>query len=97
MESDPALFMANLFLHYCENKHLLDSNNIDLQKVHLSVSVYKHFLKIFVPFKNHLEFNKNCNVIDPAELELKKKNISTFEASFLNLSLFYILYVTFGH
>ena len=36
---------------------------------------------------NHLEFGRNFKNIYPSELLLKKENISTSEASFLDLSI----------
>ena len=85
VSSDPApFFLADLFLYYYENKWLLDTKKIDLQKARLFINLFTDDL---CAINVHLEFDKNYRVIYPSGLELNKENRKTFEASFLDLSV----------
>ena len=85
VSSDPApFFLAHLFLYYYENKWLLDTKKIDLQKARLFINLFTDDL---CAINVHLEFDKNYRVIYPSGLELNKENRKTFEASFLDLSV----------
>ena len=77
-------FLAHLFLYYYENKWLLDTKKIDLQKARLFINLFTDDL---CAINVHLEFDKNYRVIYPSGLELNKENRKTFEASFLDLSV----------
>ena len=73
MDTDPFLFMGNFFLYDYENKWLLSTKKINLVKA----GKFWHDSRSWIIFKgNYLE-----------ELELKKKNRSPIQASFLNLSM----------
>ena len=45
------------------------------------------FIDDLCAMNNHLELNRNFKNICPPELQLKKENVSTSEASFLDLSI----------
>ena len=86
MGSDQPPFMANLFLHYFENKWLLNIKIRDLHKSRLFSNMFR-FIDNLCVISDHLEFDRNFKNIYPTELQLKKENISTSEASFLDLSI----------
>ena len=73
MDSDPFLFMGNFFLYDYENKWLLSTKKINLVKA----GKFWHAFRSWIIFKGNYS----------EELELKKKNISPLQASFLNLSM----------
>ena len=81
---DAALFMVNLFLY--ENKSLLDAKKRDLRQTRLFSNVF-HFIDALWSISNLREFDRNFKNIHPSELQLKKENILTSEASFLDLSI----------
>ena len=86
MGSDPAPFMANLFLYYFENKWLQDTKKRDLQKARMFSNTFR-FIDDLCALNDKGEFERNCKQIYPEELELKKENIGHHEASFLDLSI----------
>ena len=58
----------------------------DLHKARLFSNTFR-FIDGFCAIKEHLEFDRNFKNIYSSELKLKKKNISTSKASFLDLSM----------
>ena len=84
MVSDSASFMANLFLYYYENKWLLDTTIIDLCKACLFSNKFC-FIEDLCAINNHLDFDRNLKNIYPSVLQLRSGNISSFEASFMDL------------
>ena len=86
MSSDQAPFMANLFLYYYENRWLLDTKKRDLLKARFFSNTF-HFIEDLCTIKDHLKFDRNFKNIYPSKLQLKKGNISTSEALFLELCI----------
>ena len=81
MGFDPAHFLAKLFLHYYENKWVLDTKKRDLRKARLFSNTFC-FIDDLCAINDHLEFDRNFKNTFPSELQIKKENISTSEASF---------------
>ena len=86
MGSDPAPFMANLFLYFYESKWLESTNKHNLIKARKFSNVFR-FIDDLCAINDDFEFRKNFKNIYPPELELKEENISTSHASFLDLSI----------
>ena len=81
--SDQAPFMANQFLCYYENKWLLDTKKKwDLREAHIFSNKFRFMEDLFF-INYYLGFDSNFKNIYPSEVQLRKKNISIFEASFL--------------
>ena len=85
MGSDPASFMANLFLYHYENKWLQE-----IKKTNLTVArKFSHTFR-FIDDLNAMndsgEFERHINYIYPEELELKKE-CGNKSASFLDLDI----------
>ena len=83
MGSDPPPFMVNLFLYYYGNNWLLDTKRRYLRKAHLFSNMFR-FIEKLCAINSHLEFDRNFQNIYPSELQLRKENISTSEALFLD-------------
>ena len=76
MGSDPAPFMANLFLYFYENQYVCD--------------LKKQNLRLACRFSNTFRYIDDLcaiNDIYPRELELKKENSIGSSATFLDLSI----------
>jgi len=86
MGSDPAPFMANLFLHHFEKKWLHNTKKRDLQKARMFSNTFR-FIDDLCALNDNNEFENNFKQIYPEELELKKKNVDPHEASFLDLKI----------
>ena len=86
MGSDPAPFMANLFLYFYESKWLESTKKHNLIKARKFSNVFR-FIDDLCAINDDFEFRKNFKNIYPPELELKEENISTSHASFLDLSI----------
>ena len=86
MGSDPAPFMANLFLYFYENKWLESTKKHDLIKSRKFANVFR-FIDDLCAINDSFEFRKNFKNIYPPELELKEENTSPTQASFLDLSI----------
>ena len=86
MGSDPAPFMANLFLYYYESKFLKEYKNTNPAKASKFNNVFR-FIDDLCAINDDEEFEKNIIKIYPVELELKKENIGYEEATFLDLNI----------
>ena len=76
--SDPALFMANLFLFISEFKWMLQNKKWILQKVRKLI-ISLRFIDNLCPIKDNSEFEKNFKETDPPELVLKNtSNVTTW-------------------
>ena len=76
--SDPALFMANLFLFISEFKWMLQNKKWILQKV-WKLIISLRFIDNLCPIKDNSEFEKNFKETDPPELVLKNtSNVTTW-------------------
>ena len=70
MVSDHTPFIANLFLHYFENKWILNLKNLDLHKAPSFTNTFPFIDDLY--HGNGL-FEKHLKEIYPKELELKQK------------------------
>jgi len=86
MGSDPAPFLANLFLHYYENKWIRTNKKRDINKVRRFTNVFR-FIDDLVAINDNGEFERCYSEIYPPELELKKENIGYSEGTFLDLMI----------
>ena len=86
MGSDPAPFMANLFLYYYENQFIgklrKEKNNL----MYKFGNIFR-FIDDLCAINDGGEFGKHIAEIYPSELELKKENIGFDEATFLDLGI----------
>ena len=84
--SDPAPFMANLFLYYYENKWLksIKSSNIALAR---KFSNMFRFIDDLLVVNDDDEFSKFIKNIYPPELKLTKENGNSNSTSFLDLQI----------
>ena len=86
MGSDPAPFMANLFLYYYENKWVLKTKKKNLRHARMFGNTFR-FIDDLIAINDGGLFEMNFGDIYPKELELKKENVGTKESSFLDLSI----------
>ena len=86
MGTDPAPFMANLFLYTHERKFLLNLKKTDLRRARRFGNVFR-FIDDLCAINDGGEFEKCYHDIYPPELELKKENDASHSASFLDLDL----------
>ena len=86
MGTDPAPFMANLFLYYYEDKFMKELKSKDKK----SASKFGHFWRYIDDLNavnNDNIFESNIPNIYPSELELKKENDGYLNATFLDLDI----------
>jgi hypothetical protein len=86
MGSDPAPFMANLFLYYYESKFLKTYKMKNMANARKFNNIFR-FIDDLIAINDDGLFEKNIKNIYPDELELKKENAGTREASFLDLNI----------
>ena len=86
MGSDPAPFMANLFLYFYENKYLKELKKIDTSKARRFGNVFR-YIDDLCAINDGGQFENSYKDIYPPELELKKENIEYHNASFLDLDI----------
>ena len=86
MGSDPAPFMANLFLYYYESKFLKQYKVNNMNKAKKFNHVFR-FIDDLCAVNDDGEFENNITNIYPEELELKKENAGYEQASFLDLNI----------
>ena len=85
MGSDPAPFMANLFLFYYENKWISNLKKENFAKAHLFRNTFR-FIDDLLTINDNEEFSKCFQEIYPPELELNIEH-SGSTASFLDMRL----------
>ena len=85
MGSDPAPFMANLFLYSYERKYVQNLRKKDLSKARLFRNTFR-FIDDLLTVNDDGEFEKCHGNIYPAELELKKEHSGNL-VSFLDLKI----------
>ena len=88
MGTDPAPFMANLFLYYYENKFMRELRKNDRKSAYKFSYVWR-FIDDLSAVNNDNIFENNIPNIYPPELELKKENNGYMNASFLDLEIKY--------
>ena len=86
MGSDPAPFMANLFLYYYENKWILSMKKHNLRHARMFSNTFR-YLDDLIAINDGNLFEKYHREIYPPELELKKENDGLKETSFLDLEI----------
>ena len=86
MGTDPAPFMANLFLYYYENKFMRELRKNDRKSAYKFSYVWR-FIDDLSAVNNDNIFENNIPNIYPPELELKKENNGYMNASFLDLEI----------
>jgi hypothetical protein len=86
MGSDPAPFMANLFLYSYESSYLEVLKKQNKPKARRFGNVFR-FIDDLCAINDGGEFEKSYRDIYPPELELKKENEGTCKASFLDLDM----------
>ena len=86
MGSDPAPFMANLFLFYYENKFIKSLKVSNTAKARKFSYVFR-FIDDLNSINDYGEFEQSIKDIYPPELELGKENGEPSRASFLDLDI----------
>ena len=86
MGSDPAPFFANLFLYYYESRFLKVLKKTNLPLARKFGNVWR-FIDDLGALNYNGEFEKAAPKIYPPELELKKENDGSKNASFLDLDI----------
>ena len=86
MGSDPAPFMANLFLYFYENKFILEIKKTDIARAKRFSYVFR-FIDDLNSLNDWDEFLNSHKDIYPPELELGKENDDPSQASFLDLDI----------
>ena len=81
MGSDPAPFMANLFLYYYESQFINKCRREKNKGVYKFGNIFR-FIDDLNAINDNGEFEKNIKNIYPEELELNKENIGYTEATF---------------
>ena len=84
--SDPAPFLANLFLFHYESKWIRNTKNSEYGRTRKFGNVFR-FLDDLIAINDGGEFNKSFSEIYPPELSLKKESISDQHATFLDLNI----------
>ena len=86
MGSDPAPFMANLFLYFYENKWILKNKKSNLKLARMFGNTFR-FIDDLIAINDGGHFENNYMDIYPDELELKKENNNNKAATFLDLKI----------
>ena len=86
MGSDPAPFIANLFLYIYENRFMTNLKKNDLARAKNLRHVFR-FIDDLISLNDNDEFMRSHKEIYPPEMELKVENEDSFSASFLDLAL----------
>ena len=86
MGTDPAPFMANLFLYYYENKFMTELISKDKRAARKFGYVWRYIDDLSAVNDDHT-FENNIHNIYPPELELKKENTGYLSASFLDIDI----------
>ena len=86
MGSDPAPFFANLFLYYYESRFIKELKKTDLPRARRFGNMSR-FIDDLSAINDNGEFDRCHAEIYPPELELKKENDGSKNASFLDLDI----------
>ena len=86
MGSDPAPFFANLFLYYYESRFIKNLKKTNLPLARKFGNVWR-YIDDLGALNDNGEFEKFAPEIYPPELELKKENDGSKNASFLDLDI----------
>ena len=86
MGSDPAPFMANLFLYFYENQYLRDLKKQNLMLARRLSNAFR-YIDDLCTINDNRQFERTVKNIYPTGLELKKENSIDSSATFLDLSI----------
>ena len=86
MGSDPAPFIANLFLYIYENRFMTNLKKTDLSRAKNLRHVFR-FIDDLIALNDNDEFMRSHKDIYPPEMELKVENENYYSASFLDLAI----------
>ena len=86
MGSDPAPFFANLFLYHYESRYMKELKKTDLPRARRFGNLSR-FIDDLAAINDGGEFERCAAEIYPPELELKKENDGSKNASFLDLDI----------
>ena len=86
MGTDPAPFMANLFLYHYERKFMLELKSKNISEARKFNNVFR-FIDDLGTINDSNLFEKHHKSIYPPEMELKKENDGYKEASLLDLDV----------
>jgi hypothetical protein len=86
MGTDPAPFMANLFLYYYENKFMQGLRKTDIRAARKFGYVWRYIDDLDAVNNDNI-FENNIPNIYPPELELKKENTGYLSATFLDIEI----------
>jgi len=86
MGTDPAPFMANLFLYYYENKFMRELIKTDKKAARKFGNVWRYIDDLNAVNNDNI-FENNIPNIYPPELELKKENTGYLSATFLDIEI----------
>ena len=86
MRSDPAPFIANLFLYTYENRFMFNLKKDDISRAKNLRHVFR-FIDDLIALNDNDEFMRSYKDIYPPEMELKVENEDNLSASFLDLAL----------
>ena len=86
MGSDPAPFIANLFLYTYENRFMFNLKKDDMSRAKNLRHVFR-FIDDLIALNDNDEFMRSHKDIYPPEMELKVENEDNLSASFLDLAL----------
>ena len=86
MGTDPAPFMANLFLYHYEQQHVLQLKKEDVRRARRLTHIFR-FIDDLCVINDHGLFEQIYLSIYPEEMELKKENEGLLSATFLDLDI----------
>ena len=86
MGTDPAPFMANLFLYHYESKFIKELNKTDRLSACKFCNIWRYIDDLSAVNDDKM-FENNISKIYPPELELKKENTGYLNASFLDIDI----------
>ena len=86
MGSDPAPFIANLFLYVYENRFMTNLKKTDLSRAKNLRHVFR-FIDDLIALNDNDEFMRSHKDIYPPEMELKVENENNYSASYLDLAI----------
>ena len=86
MGSDPAPFIANIFLYVYENRYMNGLKKSDLSRARNLRHVFR-FIDDLIAINDNDQFLKSYKEIYPQQMDLKVENQGTMKASHLDLDL----------
>ena len=86
MGSDPATFIANLFLYIYENRFMTNLKKTNLPQAKNLRHVFR-FIDDLIALNNNDEFMRSHKDIYPPVMELKVENENNYSASYLDLAI----------